>query len=405
MRSPTILAIETSCDETGVAVVQRQGNAIRVLASTLASQVDIHQQTGGVVPEVAAREHASVIQPLIKKVLKGVRPPNPKGSDPFIDAIAVTVGPGLAPALSVGVTAAQALAYAWDKPIVPVHHLEGHIYSALCASNALNQKETSNTALPSASPDKGRLGGVTAVPEPFPALALIVSGGHTQLVHVPAHITYEVIGATRDDAAGEAFDKVARLLGLPYPGGPQISRLAEQGNPAAFTFARPMINSGDLDFSFSGLKTEVLYTLRDLARGATTKPSPHQACPPFWRVRGRSRGGDQAANLAASFEQAVVDTLIAKTRVALERFRPRALLAAGGVLANKKLRHALATLTQDTDVELRLAPLSLCGDNAVMIGQAALFAHTAGRTASWQDIDAVARLPLDTSIAAPYRAP
>ncbi|MBI4022222.1 MAG: tRNA (adenosine(37)-N6)-threonylcarbamoyltransferase complex transferase subunit TsaD, partial [Candidatus Andersenbacteria bacterium] len=209
----------------------------------------------------------------------------------------------------------------------------------------------------------------------FPALALIVSGGHTQLVNIPAHVTYQVIGATRDDAAGEAFDKVARLLGLPYPGGPPISALAAQGNPGAFNFTRPMLRSDDLDFSFSGLKTEVLYKLRGLGGISPTT----------------------RADLAASFEQAVVDVLITKTQAAVKKFHPRLILAAGGVLANRQLRRALISLAQETNIKLRLAPLSLCGDNAVMIGQAALFAYEAGRCTDWQQADAAARPPLDST--------
>lgn len=354
--SITLLALETSCDETGVAILNRVGDTIKVLSSKVASQVDIHKLTGGVVPEVAAREHASIIRPMIAKVIS-----DSKVTGENLDAIAVTIGPGLVPALSVGVTAAQTLAYAWQKPIIPVHHLAGHIYSALLTKD-YNLK-TNN----------------------FPALALIVSGGHTMLVKMAGHLQYQVLGSTRDDAIGEAFDKVARLLGLPYPGGPALSKLAEQGSSQAFQFSRPMLRSGDLDFSFSGIKTEVLYKLRELNMG--------------------TGGPKTRANVAASFQQAVVETLVAKTKEALRPVRQaqgkqaqgqqyQLVLLAGGVAANKLLRQQMQSMADELDIPLRIAPPELCGDNAIMIGQAALFAYQKNRTNSWRDIDAHARLGL-----------
>ena len=351
-KSTTLLAIETSCDETGIAVLQKRGDSITVLAEALASQVDIHKATGGVVPEVAAREHTKVIRPLLKKVLKeaSINPPkSPDRGRPGggLDAVAVTVGPGLMPALSVGVTTARTLAYAWNLPVVPVHHIEGHIYSALLSPSSEGEPE-----------------GV------FPALALIVSGGHTMFIEIPGHLSYNVIGSTRDDAAGEAFDKVARLLDLPYPGGPEITKLAQAGNPQAFDFPRAMKDSGDLDFSFSGLKTAVLYTLRD-------NPAV------------------LAADVAASFQQAVVDSLIIKTQQALKQKKYTALLLAGGVAANPLLREQLTQLAKQANIQLNIAPLDLCGDNAVMIGQIGLFAFEQGRTISWRDADARARINLE----------
>lgn len=312
---------------------------ITVLAQALASQVDIHAETGGVVPDVAAREHTKVIGPLIRKVIRESRV---KLQD--VDAIAITVGPGLMPALAVGVQAARTLAFALNKPIVSVHHIEGHITSAL-----LSAEESTDV---------------------FPALALIVSGGHTMLIRVDDWLRYRVLGQTRDDAAGEAFDKVARLLKLPYPGGPQVSKLAEQGNPEAFAFPRPMVHSGDLDFSFSGLKTAVLYALRD-------------------------NPGVNNSDVAASFQAAVVDSLIAKTKQALDQDTYKTLLLAGGVAANKLLRDKMTELATQENIELWIAPLELCGDNAVMIGQVGLIALTAGRVASWQDVDAQARVPIE----------
>lgn len=336
----TLLAIETSCDETGIAVVRQEGDSIRVVAEKVASQVDIHAVTGGVVPNVAAREHTAVLRPLLHEVLKEAQV---TGQD--LSAIAVTVGPGLQPALAVGVNAARTLSFAWRKPLVPVHHLEGHIYSALLEDTPV-----------------------------FPALALLVSGGHTLLVLIYDHLTYQTLGSTRDDAAGEAFDKVARLLGLPYPGGPALSRLAEQGNKEAFRLSRPMLKSSNLDFSFSGLKTEVLYTWRDISAADQKK---------------------RRADIAASFEQAVVDTLVGKTERAAAQTMPALLLLAGGVAANSVLRAAMQQLAARVSIPLRVAPLTRCGDNAAMIGQAGLYAYGRGRTVAWPAVDATARLPLE----------
>lgn len=338
-KKTTILAIETSCDETALALVQKQADEISVLDSRLASQVNVHALTGGVVPNIAAREHATALPILLKDMID-----QHNLSAKSIDAVAVTVGPGLQPALAMGVTTARTLAFAWQKPIVPVHHIEGHIYSALLQGEIM-----------------------------FPALALIVSGGHTLLIHMTNHLQYRVVGSTRDDAAGEVFDKVARLLGLAYPGGSALSRLAEPGKAEAFSFPRPMIHGYDLDMSFSGLKTAVLYQLQKMTATEITA---------------------QKADLAASFQQAIVDTLTTKVKKALERYPARVLLVAGGVAANEKLRQALQTVAHGHHLPLRLAPLSLCGDNAIMIGQVALFAFERGRQNRWQDIDAQARIDL-----------
>jgi N6-L-threonylcarbamoyladenine synthase len=340
----TILAFETSCDETGVAVVRKTGQEVEIVAQAVASQVDIHTVTGGVVPEVAAREHVAAMKPLIEQVMgeAGI-----EGAS--LDAVAVTVGPGLQPALAVGVTTAQALAFAWKKPVVPVHHLEGHIYSALLSE------------------------GKIIADDMFPALALIVSGGHTMLVKVPNHLTYEILGSTLDDAAGEAFDKVARLLGLGYPGGPVLSRIAQQGRADAFPFPRPMVGSHDLNFSFSGLKTAVLYA---------------------WKKLNQVEQEQQRADIAASFQQAVVETLVKKTEQALKAVQPKVLLLAGGVAANTQLQEQLAVMASKHHVPLQTAPKQLMGDNAAMIGQAAVYAAESGRKAVWEELDAVARLEL-----------
>ncbi len=359
---PIILAIETSCDETGVAVMQKEGENISVLADAIASQIDIHKETGGVIPEVAAREHSQVIRPLIEKVMREA-----DVTKDNIDAIAITVGPGLMPALSVGVTAARTLAYAWGKPVVPVHHIEGHVYSALLNTESrmqnqeLSHGDTQNSKFKIPNSDA------------FPVLTLIVSGGHTLLIEVKNHLQYKIIGTTKDDAVGEAFDKVARMLELPYPGGPEISRLAEEGNSAAYDFPRPMLDSGDLDFSYSGLKTSVLYQIREL--GELTN--------------------QQKKDIAASFQQAIIDSLLAKVKTALEKSTYQTLLLSGGVAANEALRTALEQLAQEQSITLNISPVELCGDNAVMIGQVGLQALEAGRTKKWPSIDAIARVSIE----------
>jgi N6-L-threonylcarbamoyladenine synthase len=350
--SSTIIAIETSCDETSVAVVQKKDQTITVLAEKVSSQIDIHKVTGGVVPEVAAREHAVVIQPMVKQVLEEGRIDLQD-----ISAIAVTVGPGLMPALSVGVTTAQTLAYAMNVPIVPVHHLEGHIYAALLSEVEKN-KEVIN--IPNTK---------------WPVIALIVSGGHTMLIRMKSNLHYEVLGSTRDDAAGEAFDKTARLLGLEYPGGPAISRVAQKGDANAFDFTRPMLQSGDLDFSFSGLKTEVFYAVRDLKE----KPLSDQL----------------VSDLAASFQKAVADTLITKTGQAIDEIDPGTLLLSGGVAANDMLRNDFRELAAKNMLPVSVSSKKLCGDNATMIGFVGVLAFEAGRLKKWSDIDAQARINLE----------
>lgn len=340
MDSITLLAIESSCDETGVSVVRKNGDAVEVVSELVASQANIHEATGGVIPEVAAREHLAVIGPMISSALGkgGVTPED-------IDAIAVTVGPGLMPALAVGVQTAKTLAFVWEKDIVPVHHIEGHMYSALLQGSDV-----------------------------FPALGLIVSGGHTMLVEMESHLQYKILGQTRDDAAGEVFDKVARMLQLSYPGGPKVSALAQKGNGAAYAFPRPMMHSNDLDFSYSGLKTAVLYQVQEL---------------------GESISEAQKADIAASFEAAVVESLVAKLSQALEGKDYKSVLLAGGVAANKVLQHAVQDTAQKHGVQTFIAPQALCGDNATMIGQAGAYAYEAGRKKNWKEVDAVARIDIE----------
>lgn len=363
-----IIAIETSCDETAVAVVKHESHsAPAVLSSAISSQINIHALTGGVVPERAAREHTAVIAPMVKRVMAEaeVRPEQ-------IDAIAVTVGPGLMPALVVGVTAARTLAYAWDKPVVPIHHIEGHIYSALFSAEKTPPRRQGSAG--QANPnDQFPIKPQTPISKHFPALALIVSGGHTLLIEVKDHLQYKVLGTTRDDAAGEAFDKVARLLGLPYPGGPALSKLAESGDPMSYNFTRPMLHSGDLDFSFSGLKTEVLYKTRELGdMSQKTK-----------------------ADISAGFQTAVVESLTGKVKQALNKSTYSVLILAGGVAANQQLRTKMEEVATNHNMPLLSAPQDLCGDNAVMIGFTAVYAWQAGRKARWQEIDARARMSIE----------
>lgn len=301
-----VLGIETSCDETGLAIVK---DGCTVLANEVASQIDVHKEFGGVVPEIASRQHTKIISQLTQKVLRDA-----ELTPERLDAIAVTVGPGLQGSLMVGTCFGKALAYVWKKPFVPVHHIEGHIYSAF-----LGEK----------------------TPE-FPMLALIVSGGHTQLIRCDGPHDYNIIGTTRDDAVGESFDKVARLLGLPYPGGPSIQRAAAEGNPEAYPFPRAMVTKDTLDFSYSGLKTAVLYAMRENPQA-------------------------NVADIAASFQAAAVDALIRKTVQALEITGLPRLVVAGGVAANKLLRERLE---QDIPVPVFVPPFKYCIDNGAMIAAA-----------------------------------
>lgn len=309
-----VLGIETSCDETAISIVSHTNGTFVIEKSLLSSQAAIHAQFGGVVPEVAAREHAAHVFPLLEAV--GV-PRDGTG----IDAIGVTAGPGLVPALRIGVELGKTLAWIWNKPLVPVNHLEGHIYSVWFED---------------------------PIPK-FPALCLLVSGGHTELILMKDHGKYELLGMTRDDAAGEAFDKVAKMLGLSYPGGPEISRAALKGDAQKIAFPRPMIDSQDLDFSFAGLKTAV-------------------------RVHLQNKEGDTTEDVAASFQKAAVDVLVSKTLKAAKQVNPASIILSGGVSANKVLRGALADAIKEHHPETtyHVPSLSLTGDNAAMIALAGL---------------------------------
>lgn len=320
-----ILGIETSCDETAAAVVE---DGRLALSNVVASQAEMHAKYGGVFPEIASRQHIKVIDSVVKEALSQA---HLELAD--IDAIAVTRGPGLPGSLVVGLNMAKGLALGSRKPLYGINHLEGHLYSAWVG-----------------------LGEVNGNPPQFPLLALIVSGGHTELVLMKDHLSYQRLGGTLDDAAGEAFDKVARLLGLAYPGGPSIQKAAESGNPAAFSLPRAWL-PGTWDFSFSGLKTAVLHQIRALAPDEDPSKLP-------------------TAELAASFQEAVVDVLVGKTQKALDEFGAKEVLVAGGVSANKALR---TRLQADLKVPVHLPPLALCTDNAAMIAAAGYYRHSLKR--------------------------
>jgi N6-L-threonylcarbamoyladenine synthase len=314
-----VLGIETSCDETGVAVWET-GRGL--LAHALFSQIPLHAQYGGVVPELASRDHVRKLLPLVRGVLadSGLTPTD-------LDGVAYTAGPGLVGALLVGAAAGRALAWSLDRPAVGVHHMEGHLLAPLMEADP---------------------------PQP-PFVALLVSGGHTQLVEVAAIGRYRLLGDTLDDAAGEAFDKTAKLMGLPYPGGPELARLAETGRPGAYRFSRPMTDRPGLDFSFSGLKTQVMLA---------------------WQASDKSDA--TRADLARGFEDAVVDTLAIKCKRALEQTGAKTLVVAGGVGANRRLRAQLAEVTAKLGARVHFPRPEFCTDNGAMIAFAGALRLEAG---------------------------
>lgn len=322
-----ILGIETSCDETSVAILEIEKNKINVLSNIISSQVKIHAPFGGVVPSLAAREHEKNLKPVFEKALKEA-----KTDITQIDLIAVTVGPGLEIALWKGINFAKSLAQEFKKPIISTNHLEGHIYS-----NFFKQNEKVK----------------------FPALNLIVSGGHTQLVLMTGHGKFKIIGETMDDAAGEAFDKVAKMMNLGYPGGPIVSKLAEKGDPKKFTLPRPMLNQKNYNFSFSGLKTSVLYLLKDLGK----------------------INEKVTADTCASFQQAVIDVLVQKTIKAAKEYKAKSILLSGGVSANKLLRKTLEKETKKLKVKYSQPDFQYTGDNAAMIALAGFYKYkVSGKT-------------------------
>lgn len=350
-----ILGIETSCDETAAAVVEKENGKLNILSDIVSSQVKLHAEWGGVVPNLAAREHLRNIRPVLDQAVRESGLPLEK-----IDALAVTQGPGLIPALLVGTSTAKALSYAWRKPLIGIHHIEGHIYA-----NFLN----GNDAIA------------------FPALALVVSGGHTQIILMRDHLRYEIVGGTRDDAAGEAFDKVARILGLGYPGGPIVSERADRfangtpiGERNSQRFTRPMAKSGDFDFSFSGLKTAVLYAVKEKPETVGNEALTDELC--------------------YEFQEAVIDSLLGKTLPAAERHGARTVLLAGGVSANPELRRRLEAAVRERlpETAFRSPEIRHAGDNAAMIAAAACYhwerSEPDAFSENWKRIDASADLKL-----------
>ncbi len=337
-----ILAIETSCDDTSVSIVKITGKKtpkFHILANEISSQIKVHSPFGGVVPNLASREHLKNLPLVFSHAIKKAKI---KLKD--IDYIATTQGPGLIIALLVGLNFARTLSYTLNKKIIPVHHISGHIYSNWLANKKIE----------------------------FPVLNLIVSGGHTQLIYMKEHSKYKIIGSTKDDAAGEAFDKVAKMLGLSYPGGPIISKLAKKGNPEKYQLPRPMIHSKDFNFSFSGLKTAVFYFIKK---------------HPEVLKKGKAQN-----DLCASFQKAVIDVLTHKTIKAAEKYKVKYILLAGGVSANDQLREELAKKAKENGFKFLTPKKILSTDNAAMIATSAYF--NIKKATTWKKIDAIANLEL-----------
>lgn len=340
MNDTIIMAIESSCDETAVAIIR---NGHEILSNVVSTQIDIHKKFGGVVPEVASRKHLEQINMVVQEALDQAKL---QLSD--LTHIAVTYGPGLVGALLVGVATAKALAFAANKPLIAVHHIEGHIYANFLVNRQLQP----------------------------PLLCLVVSGGHTNIVEIDRHGHYVLLGQTRDDAAGEAYDKVARAIGLPYPGGPQIDRLAKEGRSDSIDLPRAWLEEGSYDFSFSGLKSAVLNYLNKMEM-------KQQSVNP--------------ADVAASFQQAVIDVLVTKTIHAAKEKRLSTIVLAGGVAANTGLRSQLEQACTKQGFTLYYPPISLCTDNAAMIGAAAHYKALRGEFADWT-LNAVPNLPFSQYI-------
>lgn len=365
-----ILAIETSCDETAAAVIRGQGEKIGVLSNIVSSQVQLHAQWGGVVPNLAAREHLKNIIPVIERALE-----KSKIASRDIDLIAVTAGPGLIPALLIGLNTSKTLSYLWQKPLMGIHHIEGHIYANFIGKNQKSEIRNKKSGIK------------------FPILCLVVSGGHTQLIYMKNHLSYKIIGQTLDDAAGEAFDKVARILNLGYPGGPAISRIASawtsivqkkhkpDRHSMSLSLPRPMIGSKDFNFSFSGLKTAVLY----LVKKAPVKLKDKKF----------------VAAISHEFQQAVIDVLVSKTINAAKNYKPKTISIAGGVSANLELRKQLEKAVKKNlpHVQYQTPDIKYSLDNAAMIGAAAYFRWQSEKNKKkfinhWKNIEADANLKL-----------
>lgn len=334
-----ILAIETSCDETSAAVIEKIDKTITILSQSTATSLALHSQTGGIIPEVAAREQSAYIIPVIKEALEKA---NLTSKNPDIDAIAVTYGPGLIGSLLVGVETAKTLSFVWNKPLIPINHLFGHMYANFIENDKIQ----------------------------FPFIALIVSGGHTDLVLMNSHTENTWLGGTRDDAAGECFDKSGRLLNLPYPAGPAIEKKAKLGNPKAYHFPRPLKYDSAFDFSFSGLKTAVL---REVQKTETMSE-------------------EISNNICRGLQDAIIDVLVSKTILAAEKYNAKSILLSGGVAANQTLRENFEEKLADTAIKLFVPPKNLCTDNAAMIGAAALLQD---KEENWNNLAANPELYFD----------
>jgi len=322
-----ILAIETSCDETAIALLAESKGFLTLKKNKVYSQIELHKKYGGVVPELAARKHVETIIPMLQDVLGNDKLKN-------LDYLAVTAGPGLITSLLIGLNTAKALAFALDKPLVPVNHIAGHVYSNWLTSKKLQIGK-----------------------KIFPALNLVVSGGHTELLLMKDHYKFVRVGQTVDDAVGEAYDKVAKLLGLGYPGGPIVSKLAAQGDPDRFDLPRPMLHKNNFDFSFAGLKTAVLYTLHKIK-----KVTP-----------------EDVADICAGFQAAVIEVLVKKTFAAADKYRVKSVLLSGGVSANSVLREAMQSQAADKQVDFYYPSLEYTTDNAAMISAAAYYLLKSGK--------------------------
>ena len=361
------LSIETSCDETGIALLECSGGVrapkFKVLENLVASQIPVHKEFGGVVPNLAKRDHLQAFPLMWDEIVHRQAKTGKKKTQDLdwalmkkIDLITVTVGPGLEPALWTGIEFAKGLAKKYKKPLIGANHLEGHLYSFLLPGQT---QKTPKSKLQSSRPNL------------FPAVALIVSGGHTILLKVDSFTKWKYLGETRDDAAGEAFDKVARLLELPYPGGPEIEKLAREGNPNAIAFPRPMLKEKNFDFSFSGLKTAVLFYVRDTAGLKITNFGLDSQSV----IRDNRSRNVNRADIAASFQSAVIDVLVQKTIRAAEQAGARSIILCGGVAANNALRGALKTAATKSDCQFFVPEFKYNLDNASMIGAAGYMAY------------------------------
>lgn len=353
-----ILGIETSCDETGAAVIEgkQNSNKVKLLSNVIATSLNLHSQTGGIIPENAAREQIKLIIPVINEAIEQCN--NLAIGD--IDAIAATYGPGLIGSILIGVETAKTLSYIWNKPLIPVNHLIGHIYANFIELSSWRSLQATDRI----SPDKDSIASLQN-DILFPAIALIVSGGHTDLVLMKQHGNLKWLGGTRDDAAGEALDKIGRLLALPYPGGPYIEQHAKKGDPNKYKFPRPMIGSKDFDFSFSGLKAAVFREVQTM----------------------KQLDNETINDISASVQNAIIDVLVKKTLKAAEKYNAKSILLGGGVAANQTLRNELQSsiINHKSSIKLFAPAKSLCTDNAAMIGAAAFFNN---QQTDWKKVDA-----------------